>query len=167
MNLRFWRRDAEQRNSFTDQVLAAQSSGWVTLSPKPLALAVVEACTGMIADPFLQAVVNAGGVRITPGLLYDLARDVLTTGNGVRLIEVNAGLVWTCFGQPPLRLQGTRHRRDAGGTCSPCRAPTLKAPYEPHTMPLYTSERQRWHLRRGPVARRGNQPACQPMPLQR
>ena len=91
MNLRFWRRDPEQRNSFTDQVLAAQSSGWVTLSPKPLALAVVEACIGIIADPFLQATVSAPGVRITPGMMYDLARDVLTGGNGVRLIEVNAG----------------------------------------------------------------------------
>ena len=92
LNWRFWERGGaalETRDTFTELLLQAQGNAAITVRPRPLALAVIETCVSLIADPFLQATVTVDGLRLTPGLLYELARDVLTSGNGVRLIDLD------------------------------------------------------------------------------
>ena len=95
MNWRFWEtaRDprggaaTEHRETFTELLLQAQANAAISPRPRPQALAVIETCVSLIADPFLQA--DVAGLNIAPGELHSIARDVLAGGNGVRLIDVD------------------------------------------------------------------------------
>ena len=84
MDFRLWKR-VEHRASATAMAIDAQLARSRVASSQAQALAVVESCVSLIADPFLQATVE--GFPIRPGELHDIARDLLLTGNGVRLID--------------------------------------------------------------------------------
>lgn len=89
MELRFWKR-GEHRADATALAIQGLLTRARTPTSQAQALAVVESCVSLIADPFLQATVN--GFDMRPGELHDIARDLLLTGNGVRLIDAGADL---------------------------------------------------------------------------
>ena len=88
--MRFWNRG--DRREHREDVTALALEGLVAKTglstPEAQALAVIESCVSLISDPFLQATVE--GFPIRPRELHDIARDLLLTGNGVRLIELGA-----------------------------------------------------------------------------
>ena len=86
----FRRRAAERRASYADAALtAALDAATGKISATADALAVVESCTSLIADPFLVARVS--GRPIPPGQLHQMARDLLRRGNSVWALDVVDG----------------------------------------------------------------------------
>ena len=74
---------AEKRASYTDTVVEALLQAASTAQADAAALAAVEACASLIADPFLTATVN--GFPIPKRTLYDMGRDVLRRGESLHL----------------------------------------------------------------------------------
>ena len=110
--MRFWNRGdrREQRADVTALALEALVAKTGLSTPKAQALAVVESCVSLIADPFLQATVE--GFSMRPRELHDIARDLLLTGNGVRLIELGADLAYDLLRPFSYEVAGSSPRPD-------------------------------------------------------
>ena len=76
----------EHRASYTEALAAQAYANATEPQSAPGALAVVESCTSLIADPLLVATVT--GYALTGGTLQAMGRDVLRTGNSVWLIDL-------------------------------------------------------------------------------
>ena len=86
----FRRRSSETRASYANAALmAAHDAATGNTGASADALAVVESCTSLIADPFLVARVQ--GRPVPPGQLHQMARDLLRRGNSVWAIDVVDG----------------------------------------------------------------------------
>ena len=86
----FRRRASESRASYANAALtAALDAATGKVDATADALAVIESCTSLIADPFLVARVQ--GRAVPPGQLHQMARDLLRRGNSVWAIDVVDG----------------------------------------------------------------------------
>ena len=86
----FRRRASETRASYANAALtAALDAATGKIDATADALAVVESCTSLIADPFLVARVS--GRPVPPGQLHQMARDLLRRGNSVWALDVVDG----------------------------------------------------------------------------
>ena len=79
----------EHRESATDAIVAALRSQAAGSSAPPAvaALAAVESCVALIADPFHVAIVE--GFPVPRAMLHDAARDLLRHGESVYLLDVD------------------------------------------------------------------------------
>ena len=77
-----------ESRSYTDDLIAQAYANAIEPAPAVGALAVVESCVSLIADPLMVASVT--GFPITGGILQAMGRDVLRLGNSVWLIDLSA-----------------------------------------------------------------------------
>ena len=87
---RWFKRPDEYRfvnytNAAVDSLLTAASGGTAAVT----GTAAVEACVAAISRPFALAEVQGGDGLITPALLVTIARQVMTAGNYVALIDLD------------------------------------------------------------------------------
>ena len=91
MRLPPWRRETRASNanysSVVQDALLALAEGKAAASP--VTTGAVEACAGLQARCFAQAIVTPAG-SISPSTLYDVGRDLALRGEFVALLEVSA-----------------------------------------------------------------------------
>ena len=85
------RQSTEHRQSYANAYLAAALDAALgeTSTASAGAVAVVESCSSLIADPFLVARIDGRAIPISQ--LHQMARDVLRSGNSVWAIDVVDG----------------------------------------------------------------------------
>ena len=85
---------AEQRASYANAYLTAALDAALGASATATAgaVAVVESCSSLIADPFLVARIDGRPIPISQ--LHQMARDMLRQGNSVWAIEIEDGGVY-------------------------------------------------------------------------
>ena len=85
--LNFGRAEHRQSSGYTNLAIDALVQNALGATPKVVALAAVESCVSIIADPFNVATVE--GFPVPRAMLHDAARDLLRHGESCYLLDVD------------------------------------------------------------------------------